>query len=232
MKMINPIEIDFLPDNLYLGPIVQGLTDLFHLPHIVGPVNIGALPPSSTRPDGTAWFGAGNLTTNELKLFDHTSGALMAFKGGYRTGDYVDPVKIGNDWVETMKAGLQDGTHGEQGSRTDRSGAKVDLTITDPNGFHDGQYTFTVNNHDMVLAHTTPTNWFFKDAITGTPVQGLTLSPDGHTLTDSNDFAFDAAYLQHGTNPADISPQTFNISLTENVGTVGVAKLSEVIHLV
>lgn len=232
MKIINPVVENFLPETYVLPPIIQVLTDIFHLPHLVTETSVGTLEASSKKPDGTAWFGAGNSTDHYLKLFDHTSGIQFGLEDHYRTGDYVEPVKVGNDWVATMKAGLQDGTHNEQGSSTTRSGASFDINMNfGANGPHDGQFVLTINGHDLTLEHS-GANWFFEDLNTHTIVQGLTPSPDGKVLTDSNNLAFDAAYLIHGTNPADIKPQDVHIALTEMVGTVGVAQVSEIIHLV
>jgi hypothetical protein len=65
---------------------------------------------------------------------------------------------------------------------------------------------------------------------------GLTLSPDGHVLQDSVNFGFSAfSFLKHATNSensGDLAAQDVHISLTEMVGTVGVAQVSETIHLV
>jgi hypothetical protein len=148
----------------------------------------------------------------------------------------VDPVKdVHGNFVATMDAGIQNGQHSEQGTNVNRSAASVDISLNFGNEKPtDGKFVLDINGHDFKLAHTgtgAATQWFFADNH-GVPVQGLTLSPDGHVLQDSANLAFFSNILAHGTNPADISAQDVHISLTEMVGTVGVAQVSETIHLV
>ena len=118
-----------------------------------------------------------------------------------------------------MDAGLQNGLHNEQGGFSrPRSAASVDLSMNfGSNGPTDGKFVLDINDHLLTLAHVgsgATAQWYFKDGA-GTPVQGLTLSPDGHTLQDSMNLAFVSQYLQHGTNPADLLHQDVHISLIE-----------------
>lgn len=231
-KMNEPTIIDDTGGDWY-GPamLAQG-ADMYGMRHVTTSVSVGQLEDTSHQANGSAFFGAGNSTASYLKLFDHTSNIEFGLEAHYRTGDYVTPVNVGGNWIATMKAGIQDGTHNEQGINTTRSGASFDMSMNFGNGGpQDGKFVLEINGHQFTLSHSDPTHWFFADQ-NGTAVQGLTLSPDGHTLQDSANLAFFSNILIHGTNPADIKPQDVHISLTEMNGIVGVASVSETIHLV
>lgn len=232
MRMISPVIAPWLPDSYALPQFIETLSDAFGLPHLISSTSLGALELSSTNGDGhTAIFGAGNSTLHYLHLFDHTSNIEFGLEDHYRTGDYVNPV----NGVATMDAGIQNGLHNEQGVNANRSAASFDISLNFGNeGPTDGKFVLDINGHDYTLAHT-GANWYFADSH-GTPVQGLTLSANGHLLQDSANLAFFSNILVHGTNTADIKPQDVHISLTETantfVGTVGVAQVAETIHLV
>ena len=253
MKFIKPIAIDDenLSNNFVLPKVLEFVSDIFHFPHLVTTTTLGQLENSSHNLDGTAFFGAGNSTAHYLHLFDHTNGNEFGLEDHYRTGDYVDPVLhttpvstgphgyapglVTQEWVATMDKGLQNGLHNEQGSSATRSAAGVDISLNfGADKPHDGQFVLDINGHDLTLKHSgtgLATQWFFEDAAHN-PIQGMTLSPDGHVLQDSMNLAFVSQYLQHNANPADLKAQDVHISLTEMVGAVGVAQLSETIHLV
>ena len=250
MNLIKPIAIDDenLTNNFVLPKGLEFTFDLLHFPHLVTTTTVGQLEDTSHKPDGTAFFGAGNSTAHYLHLFDHTSGIEFGLEDHYRTGDYVDPVLhqifdpnarvptvIGTEWVATMDKGVQNGLHNEQGTNTARSAASVDIALNfGSDKPTDGKFVLDVNGTDFTLKHTgtgAATQWFFADSH-GNPVQGLTLSPDGHVLEDSMNLAFVSNLLQHNSNPADLKAQDVHISLTEMVGAVGVAQVSETIHLV
>lgn len=221
--------------------------------HITTSVSLGQLEDSSHKMDGSAFFGTGNATNDYLKLFDHTANVEFGLETHYRTGDYVNPVNDGHgNWTATMDAGLQNGQHNEQGSSTTRSAASFDVSMNFGDGTpRDGAFKLVVSsgdNSDVYTLHhsggdpipdpnggngtagTTPiTGWFLLDD--SGHVLGLTSSPDGHVLQDSVNLAFISNVLQHGDNPADISAQDVHVSLIEMVGTVGVAQVSETIHL-
>lgn len=226
-----------LAANFVLPKFIADFFDSAGIAHLVTPVSVGQLEASSHQANGTAFFGAGNLTSHYLYEFDHTSGAEFGLETHYRTGDYVDPT-LGSDgvtWTATLDKGLQNGLHNEQGSSTTRSAASFDISLNFGTGTpHDNQFDLQVNGHDFFLKHTgtgPATQWFFADDH-GNPVQGLTMAPGGHVLQDSANLAFFSSILQHNANAADLKAQDVHIALIETVGTVGVAQVSETIHLV
>ena len=213
MRMIQPI-VDPFSTSLYAFPeFIETFVDTFSLPHLVSPTTVGQLESSSHQPNGSAFFGTGNSTAHFEHLFDHTSNIEFGLQDHYRTGDYVNPVNGENGYVATMDAGIQNGQHNELGSNPNRSGASFDISMNFGNeGPTAGKFVLDLQGHDFTLQGSGRI-WYFADS-NGRPVQGLTLSPDGHVLQDSGNLAFYSGYLQHGANPADISPQERRIGPT------------------
>lgn len=228
---------------------IHAFFDRNAMDHIVSDTTLGQLEASSHKANGDAFFGAGNSTAHYLHLLDYTSNIEFGLEDHYRTGDYVNPHKgivhtadgYALDWVATMDKGIQNGLHNEQGTNTARSAASFDISMNfGSHGPQDGEFVLTINGHDYTLAHSgsgAATQWFFADAAHN-PVQGLTLSPDGHVLQDSANLAFFSNILLHNANPADLKAQDVHIALTEmatmgaNIGVIGIAQVTETIHLV
>lgn len=224
------------------------LVDLFDFAGDTNHVN-AALPSYMLNPaNGDLWVGTGNSALDFDYLRDNSDGVIMGQQAHYRTGDYVTGVShslpglVGNQiiTVVTMQAGAQDGQHDEQGSASNRSAMADDLALYSPKGFHQGQFGMQVTNQ----AGQTVTyglfevnnNWFFgTDA--SHPIQGLTLSPDGHSLEDTTNAAF-LPTVEHGAAATgDVLAGNIQISLIEyqNVpllGHVAVASNNVDFHLV
>jgi hypothetical protein len=230
------------------GQIEDGIENflLAALPHYITASAVSTLPANMTVGGlgKYAFFGSQNTVKDVTVLNDHTTGVIMGEQSHYRTGDYVDAtnlVQIGkNVSVDvTLKAGIQDGTHNEQGIRTDRAAASTDLFLYSPNGFHDGQFSEDVAGPNGQALHLTlqhsGANFFFGTS-TGVPVQGLTLSLDGKSLEDSFNISF--AHFQHGpAGTGDVLPGNYSVALTEYVdapllGHVPVASVTTHLHLV
>jgi hypothetical protein len=232
--MIKPLIITGGPEHWALPEFLEQISDWIQAPHLVTPTTVGSLEMSSTIGDGhTAFFGKGNSTDHYLHLFDHTSNIEFGLEDHYRTGDYVNIVKDAHgDFSATMDAGHQtQGLHNEQYTAPTRSAASVDISLNFGNEKPtDGKFVLDVNGHDFTLGHE-GNNWFMADSHGAS--FGLTMSPDGHVLQDSVNFGFHAfSYLAHTSeNSGDLAAQDVHVSLTEMVGTVGVAQVSETIHL-
>jgi hypothetical protein len=217
---------------------LEQISDFLGLPHVTTSTTVGQLESTSHQADGSAFFGTGNSTLHYLNLFDHTSNIEFGLEAHYRTGDYVTPVKNSGNWIATLASGHQDGTHNEQGTNLTRSAASVDLSLNFGNeNPTNGKFVLDVNGHDYILDHTgtgATAQWFMENTVTHAPAIGLTLAPGSHVLQDSVNFGFaEFAYLAHnGPNSGDLAPQNIHITLTEMVGHVGVAAVSETLHLV